>query len=140
MKKISLVIPCYNEEDNINILYKAIKESFNKKKYNIELIFINDGSKDKTINELKKLINEKDIIIKIINFSRNFGKEAAMYAGLSNATGDYVALIDADMQQPPSLIVPMLSEFEKDENIDIVAYYQDSASSYHPSNQDATDC
>lgn len=126
MKKLSIITPCYNEEENIKLFYNDVKKSFNKKEYDIEIIFINDGSKDKTINELKKLVKEKDFIIKVINFSRNFGKESAIYAGLENSTGDYVVLIDADMQQPPSLILPMLKEIEKNEDVDIVAYYQDN--------------
>lgn len=126
MKKISIVVPCYNEEENVGLFYKDLVKSFTNSKYLIELLFINDGSKDGTLKELKKLVNNKKIDIMIINFSRNFGKEAAIYAGLKNATGDYIALIDADMQQPPSLIIPMLNEIEKDNDIDIVAYYQES--------------
>ncbi len=125
MKKLSIVIPCYNEEKNIKYLYDEIIEAFKEKKYTLELVFINDGSKDNTLLELKKLIKLKTCQIKIIDFSRNFGKEAGIYAGLQNASGDYITLLDGDMQQPPKLILPMLDILEKDENVDIVAYFQE---------------
>lgn len=99
--KLSFVIPCYNEEKNIFAFYSAVLESFKDKNYQVELIFINDGSYDNTLLELKKIAKLKDFEIKIINFSRNFGKEAGVYAGLKNSTGHYTVLIDADMQQPP---------------------------------------
>lgn len=124
MKKISIIVPCYNEEGNIKKFYDEANEAFKKLKYKIEYIFINDGSKDNTIIKLKDLLKYKKDI-KIINFSRNFGKEAAVYAGLKKCSGDYAVLIDADLQQPPRLILPMLDEIEKDNNIDIVAYYQE---------------
>ena len=122
--KLSFVVPCYNEEGNIKLFYEDVVSSFNKTNYKIELIFINDGSTDNTINELKKLVKSKDFKIKIINFSRNFGKEAGIYAGLKHSTGDYTVLIDADMQQPPHLVLDMLNIVESNEDIDIVAYYQ----------------
>lgn len=124
-KKVSLVIPCYNEEKNISLFYKECEKSFTKSSKNYELIFINDGSKDNTITELKKLLNYHKFEIKIINFSRNFGKEAAMYAGLKNATGDYVCIIDADLQQHPSLLNKMVETLDEDENYDCVCYYQE---------------
>jgi len=123
--KLSFVVPCYNEEGNVKLFYDDVVKNFKKSKYNIELIFINDGSRDNTLNELKKLIVFKDFSIKIINFSRNFGKEAGIYAGLKNSTGDYTVLIDADMQQPPHLVLDMLDIIEKNDDIDIVAYYQE---------------
>lgn len=123
--KLSFVVPCYNEEGNIKLFYDDVVNSFKKNNYDIEIIFINDGSKDNTINELKKLVKLKDFTIKIINFSRNFGKEAGIYAGLQNSTGDYTVLIDADMQQPPHLVLDMLKIVEENEEIDIVAYYQE---------------
>ena len=95
--KLSLVVPCYNEEANIKPFYDEIYNTFKNEKVDLELIFINDGSKDKTIVELKKIIKKNDFEIKVIDFSRNFGKEAGMYAGFSNATGDYVAIIDVDL-------------------------------------------
>lgn len=124
-RKISLVIPCYNEEKNIPLFYKECMKAYSNSKYQFELVFVNDGSKDNTIKELKKLIKEKTFTIKIINFSRNFGKEAGMYAGLKNTTGDYVAIIDADLQQKPELILPMIEKLEENEEYDCVCYYQE---------------
>jgi glycosyltransferase involved in cell wall biosynthesis len=122
--KLSLIIPCYNEEENISFFYQEIKNTFNGKKINLELIFINDGSSDNTLNELRKLTDYKDFEIKIINFSRNFGKEAGMYAGFSNVTGDFVSIIDADLQQSPRLVLDMLDILLKNECYDVVAAYQ----------------
>lgn len=124
--KISFIVPCYNEERNINLFYESVKNSFKNKKYNVELIFVNDGSKDNTYSELKKLLSEKTFDIKVINFSRNFGKEAGIYAGLKTCTGDYAVIIDADMQQPPSLVLPMIKVLDSNSDIDIVSYYQES--------------
>ena len=125
MEKISLIVPCYNEEKNIKIFFEETLASFKEVDIKLEIIFINDGSKDNSMNEFKKIINTKKCDIKVIDFSRNFGKEAGMYAGLSNCTGDYAVIIDADLQQHPRLVLPMLEEIKKDENIDIVAYYQE---------------
>lgn len=120
MKKISIIVPCYNEEDSIPLFYNEINKVFNTlKKYNYELIFINDGSKDNTINIIKEL-SKKDKKIKYINLSRNFGKEAAMLAGLETSTGDYIAIMDADLQDPPSLLPEMINYMEK-EDYDCVA-------------------
>ena len=103
--KLSIVIPCYNEEKNVALIHDAIKKLFNNKKVTYEMVFVNDGSKDQTMTELKKLIDKNETNMKVVNFSRNFGKEAAMYAGLKEAIGDYVVIIDADMQQNPSLVL-----------------------------------
>ena len=108
MKKISIIIPCYNEEQSIPFFYKEITKITQKLKYNFEFIFVNDGSKDNTIGIIKKY-SKKDKRVKYINFSRNFGKEAAMYAGLEHSTGDYVAIMDADLQDPPSLLPEMIN-------------------------------
>ena len=94
-EKISIVVPCYNEEESLPIFYKEInKISKEMKEVNFEFLFINDGSKDKTLSVLKELA-KKDDRVRFISFSRNFGKEGGMYAGLENATGDYVAIMDA---------------------------------------------
>ena len=122
MEKISVVIPCYNEEGNISLFYEELKKSFDNN-YLYELIFVNDGSKDNTMLELEKLLVNKEAKIKIIDFSRNFGKEAAMYAGLKESKGDYTCIIDADLQQNPKEIIRML-DFIKKENCDAVALYQ----------------
>ncbi len=108
MKKIlSVIVSCYNEEEAIPLFYKEInKTSKEFKELNFEFIFVNDGSVDNTLNIVKK-IQEKDKRVKYISFSRNFGKEAAMYAGLQKSHGDYVTLMDADLQDPPSLLKEM---------------------------------
>lgn len=120
MEKISIVIPCYNEEVTVKKFYEEIIKVLDllNNKYNYELIFVNDGSKDNTLINLKNLkeFNDK---IKIISFSRNYGKESAIYAGLSNATGELVVLIDADLQHPPKTILEMLEGIE--EGYDVVA-------------------
>ena len=130
MKKISMIVPCYNEEGNVKLFYedvlKTYKDNKNNKKYKIELIFIDDGSKDKTLEELKKISKNKDFSIKVISFSRNFGKESVIYAGLKAATGDYTVIIDADMQQPPSLTPKMADILDKDEDFDCVCYFQET--------------
>ncbi|HOZ54260.1 MAG TPA: glycosyltransferase family 2 protein [Bacilli bacterium] len=125
MKKISIIIPCHNEEKNISPLYSSILELKEKLDYNIELVFIDDGSKDSTYEIIKKLNPVKDLEIKAIKFSRNFGKEAAMYAGIENAKGDYAVFIDADMQQDPALIKEMVKKIESDSNYDAVCYFQE---------------
>ena len=125
MKKISIVIPCYNEEKNVSLFYKTFLKVFKNYKYKFELIFVNDGSNDKTFSEIEKVAKEsKQFDIIGFNFSRNFGKDAAMYAGLEKSSGDYVAIIDADLQQPPELIKDMIDVLENDEDYDEVCYYQ----------------
>ena len=116
MKKISIIVPCYNEEQAIPYFYEEITKVAKEMKNDFEFIFVNDGSKDKTI-EIVKEYAKKDKRIKFIHFSRNFGKEAAMYAGLELSTGDYVAIMDADLQDPPALLPQMVSILE-DENSD----------------------
>lgn len=108
MKKIlSIIVPCYNEELALPFFYQEIdKVSKELKELNFEFIFINDGSKDKTLEVLKEY-HQKDKRVRYISFSRNFGKEAAMYAGLEHAKGDYVTIMDADLQDPPSLLKEM---------------------------------
>lgn len=114
MKKISLVVPCYNEEETVNLFYdeiQKIKSDF--KGVSFEMIFVNDGSSDKTLEILRKLSSKDDV--RYISFSRNFGKEAAMYAGLEVATGDYVAIMDVDLQDPPALLHEMYEILESGE-------------------------
>lgn len=124
--KLSLVIPCYNEAGNVRNFYDACEETFKDSDKDIELIFVNDGSKDDTIKELNKLLTLKTkLSIKVVDFSRNFGKESAMFAGLNKTTGDYVCIIDADMQQPPSLLPTMVKELDENEEYDVVAYFQE---------------
>lgn len=118
MEVISIIIPCYNEEDSISLIYNELKKVSNNMKYDFEFIFVNDGSIDNSLSVLKKL-SEKDKQVKYIHFSRNFGKEAAMYAGLSKSKGDYVTIMDADLQDPPSLLPEML-RLIKEEGYDSV--------------------
>lgn len=109
MDKLSLIIPCFNEQESLPYFYDAINEvSKIMEQQEFEFIFINDGSNDNTLSLLKNL-SYIDKRVKYISFSRNFGKESAMYAGLSKSTGDYVAIMDADMQDPPSLLPEMYS-------------------------------
>lgn len=114
MKKLSLIIPCYNEEDALPIFHNEATKVLSCLNYEYEMIFINDGSKDKTLDVMKALAGN-DPHITYLSFSRNFGKEAAMYAGFCNANGDYVAVMDADMQDPPSLLPQMLEILESGE-------------------------
>ncbi|MBR4667421.1 MAG: glycosyltransferase family 2 protein [Butyrivibrio sp.] len=116
MKKVSLIIPCYNEQEALPIFHGEVTKVMKglSADYDYELIFVNDGSKDATLSILKELA-EKDEHVTYLSFSRNFGKEAAMYAGFCNADGDYVAVMDADMQDPPALIPEMLQILESGE-------------------------
>ena len=119
MEKISLVVPCYNEEEVIKIFYdeiQKIKKDFEDVSF--EIIFVNDGSKDKTLDLMRELSKNDDV--RYISFSRNFGKEAAMYAGLEASLGDYVAIMDADLQDPPALLKEMY-EILKSKEYDSVA-------------------
>lgn len=114
MKTLSIVVPAYNEEDVIELFYKKVKEIVDriKEKYEYEIIFIDDGSTDNTLKILKKL-RENDKNINIISFSRNFGKEAGMYAGLKNSSGDIVVILDADLQHDPENIIKMIKYIEE---------------------------
>ena len=114
MKKITLIVPCFNEQEALPFFYSEVKNVMEKLEYEYELLFINDGSKDKTLDILKNFA-ESDDCVRYISFSRNFGKEAAMYAGFCNAEGDYAAVMDADMQDPPSLLPEMLEIMETGE-------------------------
>jgi len=114
MNKVSIIVPCYNESEALPIFYKELKRVLNSLSYEKEIIFVNDGSADETLQILKKICMD-DNSIKYLSFSRNFGKEAAMYAGFCNSTGDYVAVMDADMQDPPELLGEMLEILEKKE-------------------------
>ena len=113
-KKLSLIVPCYNEEEALPLFYEEVTKVLKTLDEDYEIILVNDGSKDKTLAEMEHLaMKDKHIIY--LSFSRNFGKESAMYAGLLNATGDYVGFIDADLQHPPVLIKDMLKALKNDE-------------------------
>lgn len=105
---LTLIIPCYNEQESLPIFYREATKILNTMGCDYELVFVNDGSKDRTLQTLKELA-QQDSHVFYLSFSRNFGKEAAMYAGFCNAHGDYVAVMDADMQDPPSLLPQMLA-------------------------------
>ena len=120
MEKISIIVPCYNEEEAMPIFYEEIcKVAKKMKKVDFEFIFVNDGSKDHTLDVAREL-HKKDQRVRYVSFSRNFGKEAGMYAGLEAARGDYVAIMDVDLQDPPALIEEMY-EILKNEDYDCVA-------------------
>lgn len=116
MKKIAIVVPCYNEQEAIPFFYEEVNKVSNtmKETAEFEFLFVNDGSKDDTLKVVREL-SEKDNRVKYVSFSRNFGKEAAMYAGLKEANGDYIAIMDADLQDPPSLLPEMFHTLEEKE-------------------------
>lgn len=114
-KTVTLIVPCYNEAQALPIFYSAVKDVASQLDgYALTLLLINDGSKDDTLSIMEELAS-RDASVRYISFSRNFGKEAAMYAGFCNAQGDYIAVMDADMQDPPSLLPQMLSILETGE-------------------------
>ena len=115
MALLSVIVPCYNEEENVKYFYDELMKNqsfFEEKKLDVEIIYVDDGSKDKTVEEVKKL-REKTDTVHLISFSRNFGKEAGIYAGFQKAKGDYVVMMDADLQDPPSLLPGMFSYIEQ---------------------------
>ncbi len=115
MSLLSIVVPCYNEEENVSYFYEELLKNqnfFDECEISLEIIYVDDGSGDGTVAEVKKL-REKDGRVHLVSFSRNFGKEAAIFAGLENAGGDYVVLMDADLQDPPSLLPEMFSYMEQ---------------------------
>lgn len=115
MKLLSVVVPCYNEEESVELFYSELLKNTSflaQKDMEFELLYIDDGSFDQTAQEVKKL-RERDERVHLVSFSRNFGKESAMYAGLENANGDYVVIMDVDLQDPPSLLGEMVSSIEQ---------------------------
>ena len=123
--KLSLVVPCYNEVENVAQFQQAVMQAFSDCGYDYEIVFIDDGSTDGTLNELRKLHSAQQCPVKVVSFSRNFGKEAGLYAGLEHATGDYISLIDADLQQRPEIVRQMVDVLDNNQEYDIVAAYQD---------------
>ena len=115
MALLSVIVPCYNEEENVKYFYDELMKNqpfFEEKKMDVEIIYVDDGSKDRTVEEVKKLRERADNV-HLISFSRNFGKEAGIYAGFQKAEGDYVVMMDADLQDPPSLLPEMFSYIEQ---------------------------
>lgn len=123
--KLSLVVPCYNEAENVTAFQDAVTGAFDGCGYDYEIIFVDDGSKDATLHNLKKLHRDQKCPVKVISFSRNFGKEAAIYAGMQQADGEYISLIDADLQQRPEIVRDMVKILDEQEQYDVVAAYQD---------------
>lgn len=106
--KLSLVVPCYNEAGNVAAFQAAVIEAFRDCGYDYEIVFVNDGSRDATLHNLKKLHQAQECPVKVISFSRNFGKESGIYAGMEHASGEYICLIDADLQQQPGIVRDMV--------------------------------
>ena len=126
--KLSLIVPCYNEAENVSAFQSATIEAFRDCNYDYEIIFVDDGSRDATLYNLRKLHKQQLCPVTIISLSRNFGKESAIYAGLKQATGDYVSIIDADLQQRPELVREMVQILDDNDQVDVVAAYQDRRS------------
>ena len=123
--KLSLVVPCYNEAETVFAFRDAVIKAFQNCGFDYEIVFVDDGSRDATLHNLKKIHSEQKCCVKIVSFSRNFGKEAALYAGLKYASGEYVTQIDADLQQRPEIVLDMVKLLEESPEIDVVAAYQD---------------
>lgn len=123
--KLSLVVPCYNEAENVANFQDAVINAFAGCGYDYEIVYIDDGSTDATLHELRKLYHTQKCPVKVISFSRNFGKEAGLYAGLEHADGEYISLIDADLQQRPEIVRNMVQILDETPALDMVAAYQD---------------
>ena len=139
MDKISVIVPCYNEEESLPLFYKEINKVIKKmSNVSFELIFVDDGSSDRTLDIIKQFL-KKDTNIRFISFSRNFGKEADIYAGLLYSMGDYVTLLDADLQEPPKLIEKMYKIITT-KDVDIVALKTDAHKEYGVVRRVLTNC
>ena len=123
--KLSLVVPCYNEAENVIPFQEAVIKAFDGCGYDYEIVFVYDGSTDATLHNLKKVFAAQACPVKVVSFSRNFGKEAGLYAGLRYASGEYISLIDADLQQRPELVRQMAEILDNKPEYDVVAAYQD---------------
>ena len=123
--KLSLVVPCYNEAENVAAFQQAVIQAFDGCGYDYEIVFVNDGSRDATLHNLKKLHTAQKCPVKVVSFSRDFGKESAIYAGMQHACGEYTALIDADLQQRPEIVRDMVKILDEQPEYDVVAAYQD---------------
>ena len=123
--KLSLVVPCYNEAENVEAFQAAVIGAFEGCGYDYEIVFVDDGSKDATLHNLRKLYKAQKCPVKVVSFSRNFGKEAGIYAGMQHSSGDYISLIDADLQQRPEIVRDMVKILDEKPEYDVVAAYQD---------------
>ena len=123
--KLSLVVPCFNEEESLPLFHEAVLQIFSGCGYDFEIVYVDDGSRDGTMMLLRQFYKAQDCPVKVISFSRNFGKEAAIFAGIKHTVGDYVSIIDADLQQHPSIVRDMVRILDEKESCDMVAAYQD---------------
>lgn len=123
--KLSLIVPCYNEAENITLFQDTVIGTFQNAGYDYEIVFIDDGSTDSTLLNLRKVFREQKCPVKVVSFSRNFGKDAGIYAGMKHADGDYISIIDADLQQHPDVVRNMVKILEEKPEYDMVAAYQD---------------
>ena len=123
--KLSLVVPCYNEAENVKPFQEAVMNAFSDCGYEYEIVYVDDGSRDATMHNLRKLHKAQECPVKVVSFSRNFGKESGIYAGLQHASGDYVCIIDGDLQQRPEIARQMVSILDEKPEYDVVAAYQD---------------
>ena len=123
--KLSLVVPCYNEAENVALFQEAVISAFSGCGYDYEIVFVDDGSRDATLHNLRKLHKAQACPVKVVSFSRNFGKEAGISAGMEQASGEYISLIDADLQQRPEIVRDMVKILDEEPEYDVVAAYQD---------------
>ena len=124
--KLSIIVPCYNEEETVVPLFEETDRVMKEHNVNYELIFVNDGSSDKTYELLKGIVSRTESHVRVIDFSRNFGKEAGIYAGLNNVQGEYAVIMDGDMQQSPDVVMEMFNILESDPEYDCVAAVQET--------------
>lgn len=122
---LSIVVPCYNEEETVEPLYEETLALMQKNSVDFELVFVNDGSTDSTLQKLSAIAEKAPCAVKIVDFSRNFGKEAGIYAGLEQTSGEFAVIMDGDMQQSPEVVLEMLDFLQKEPEYDCVAAYQD---------------
>ena len=122
---LSVIVPCFNEEGNIDLFYEETVKALGDLMPETELIFVNDGSRDATLAKLRALCARARYRVRVVSFSRNFGKEAALLAGLRSSTGEFTSIIDADLQQRPSYIVEMMDFLKEHPEYDAVAAYQE---------------
>lgn len=123
--KLSFIVPCYNEAENVSLFQETLMKAFSDCGYSYEIVFIDDGSSDATMHNLRKIHAAQACPVKVVSFSRNFGKESGLYAGLEHADGDYISLIDADLQQRPEIVRDMVAYLDEHPETDVVAAYQD---------------
>lgn len=123
--KLSLIVPCYNEAENITLFQNAVIETFQNTGYGFEIVYIDDGSTDSTLQNLRREFQQQRCPVKVVSFSRNFGKDAGIFAGLKHADGEYICVIDADLQQHPDVVREMVSILDNQSQYDMVAAYQD---------------